>query len=97
MAVDRIRGARLQAIRRRWFFLHPLCVRCEAKGELTLATQLDHRTPLFKGGADDDDNRQGLCTPCHALKTIEDMGQGPSSACDVNGWPIDPRHSWNKP
>ena len=94
--LKRINGDALQTIRRRWFRENPLCVHCAAAGRVRMAAELDHVVPLFKGGADDNDNRQGLCRDCHAIKTRDDMGHGPSAACDVNGWPIDPRHSWNK-
>ena len=98
MRLERTSGYKLQRIRKRWFFEHPLCVHCELLGRVALAVELDHVVPLHKGGADDDSNRQGLCKPCHATKTAEDMGytQKPSGACDVNGWPTDPRHTWNK-
>jgi len=96
VSVERISGRKLQRIRKRWFFAHPLCVQCSREGRLTLATELDHVVPLFKGGQDDDDNRQGLCSPCHERKTRVDMGHGPMPGCDANGWPIDPLHSWNR-
>jgi len=95
MVVARVTGRRLQRIRRRWFALFPLCVTCEAAGRVVLAVELDHRVPLFKGGADDDDNRQGLCVECHAMKTAADLGHGPAPGCDAEGWPTDPRHPWN--
>lgn len=97
---ERIRGRRLQAIRARWFALHPFCVRCQEANppRRTLATQLDHITPLHRGGLDFDrdngTNRQGLCEPCHELKSAEDLGHKPKG-CDADGWPTDPRHPWN--
>lgn len=69
----RITGRKLQRIRREHFAEHPLCVHCEARGETRIATQLDHRIPLFKGGRDDASNRQGLCYDCHAAKTKTDL------------------------
>ena len=65
-------------VRARWRKSRPLCVSCEAKGIVRLWTQLDHIVPLFKGGADDDSNRQGLCDECHAAKTGKDMAGGHS-------------------
>jgi 5-methylcytosine-specific restriction protein A len=96
---ERIRGERLQLIRRRWFALHPLCVLCLAADppRIRVATELDHRIPLHKGGADDSTNRQGLCKECHAAKTSVDRGWAPAAACDANGLPLDPRHHWNRP
>lgn len=72
-ATPRMRGRALQERRERWMRLRPLCVRCEERGIVRLWTQLDHVVPLFKGGADDDSNLQGLCDPCHAAKTAADL------------------------
>lgn len=90
----RLRGARLQKIRAAHFRLHPLCVRCKAKGVVTLATQLDHVIALVNGGLDFDEddgtNRQGLCEDCHLQKTAEDMGQTYRPRVDIlaDGWPL---------
>ena len=69
----RIRGRKLQEIRRRIFWKSPLCVECKRAGRVTLATEVDHIVPLFMGGEDSDANRSALCAACHKLKTIEDM------------------------
>lgn len=60
---------------------------------VTAAVEVDHVVPLSKGGADDDDNRQGLCVPCHQAKTARDLGVT-QHGCDSNGLPIDTRHHW---
>ncbi len=84
-----VTGYALQQRRRRWFSLHPLCVRCEARGETALATQLDHIVPLFKGGEENDPtNWQGLCEPCHVDKTNEDMGHRVRHETGGDGWPV---------
>ena len=70
---SRITGRRLQRIRREHFRASPLCAHCQAKGITRLATELDHVTPLHKGGRDDDSNRQGLCYDCHQDKTRTDL------------------------
>lgn len=50
---------------------HPLCVHCQAKGLVTVATVVDHITPhrgdreLFWDAA----NWQPLCETCHNRKT----------------------------
>lgn len=75
-AVKRITGTTLQNIRAKHFRLKPLCVMCEAVGRTELATELDHIVPLYKGGADQDHNRQGLCYACHKVKTAQDMKPG---------------------
>lgn len=67
--VERIRGSRLQAIRRSYFRQHPLCVECLKQGRPTPATELDHVIPLHQGGQDVHGNRQGLCAECHAEKS----------------------------
>jgi 5-methylcytosine-specific restriction protein A len=72
-ATPRITGRPLQRIRAEHFARHPLCVACEAEGRTTPATELDHVVPLFRGGRDDDTNRQGLCAECHAAKTLRDL------------------------
>jgi 5-methylcytosine-specific restriction protein A len=88
MAVERIRGRALQRIRARHFAAHPLCVMCEAKGIITLATELDHIIALTNGGTNDDDNLQGLCAPCHEIKTIADLGNRPRVTVGADGWPV---------
>ena len=73
-----------------------LCQDCLARGVLTLATEVDHIVPLFKGGDDSDDNKAAICADCHQLKTRSDKGQAPSGGCDARGFPTDPRHPWNR-
>ena len=82
---ERIRGRALQHIRVAHFGRQPMCVVCQAKGKTTLATELDHITALVNGGADDADNRQGLCIACHADKTAHDMGYEPKAQFDRRG------------
>ena len=75
MTTQRIRGRRLQHIRKQYFSQDPLCVLCKAKGRIRLATALDHIQALTNGGTDTPDNRQGLCSECHEDKTRQDLGQ----------------------
>lgn len=75
-ASKRVTGRRLQAMRAALFARNPLCVACEAQGFVTLATQRDHKVPLAEGGADDDDNTQGLCDPCHEAKSLQEALRG---------------------
>lgn len=77
---ERIRGGNLQRIREDYFRLKPLCVACEEAGRTSLATELDHIVPLWKGGADAPHNRQGLCSPCHAAKTAEEARERQGSS-----------------
>lgn len=68
----RITGRKLQALRVELFRSNPLCVECERQGRVTLATQRDHIQSLAEGGADDGDNVQGLCQPCHDTKSLQE-------------------------
>lgn len=58
---------------------HPLCVMCQARGDLVPATIVDHKVP-HKGDKAlfwDRSNWQGLCKPDHDRKTAtEDGGWG---------------------
>lgn len=88
---ERIRGRKLQQIRARVLSANPLCVRCEAKGRVSLAIHVDHIIAITHGGNDDpydDSNRQGLCGPCHDEKTREDLGQRPRIEVGVDGYPL---------
>jgi 5-methylcytosine-specific restriction enzyme A len=95
-SATRTRGRRWMRIRERQLRLHPLCAMCMAKGFVTEATQVDHITPLFKGGTDAWNNLQSLCDPCHDEKTREDLGQHRPTGCDLSGMPTDPTHPWSK-
>jgi 5-methylcytosine-specific restriction protein A len=85
--VQRIRGNRLQAIRRRWFHHHPLCVHCQAAGRVKVATELDHIVPLHQGGTDRASNRQGLCHACHLSKSLAEAGKRERQAIGLDGYP----------
>lgn len=92
---NRLTGRKLQERRKRYFREHPLCVHCQAEGLVRRATELDHIIPLFKGGADDESNVQGLCVEHHLAKTRKDMGFRDGGA-DASGMPTDPDHHWNQ-
>ena len=90
---ERISGRRLQRIRDHHFRHNPLCVRCLEKGRVRLWTELDHIEPLKAAGGKGEDvpeNRQGLCSECHAAKTAEDMGYKywPKVVIGTDGWPV---------
>jgi 5-methylcytosine-specific restriction protein A len=72
----RIRGARLQRLRRQLFDASPLCVICEAAGRVTVATIRDHIVPLAEGGRDDASNSQPVCAECHTRKTAAEAKRG---------------------
>lgn len=67
--VERIRGRRGVDIRARNLARDPLCAHCTGLGFVTLATVVDHVVPLWKGGADTDENKQNLCDECHKVKS----------------------------
>ena len=63
----------------------PLCVHCKAAGRVSEAVEVDHITPLHKGGTDDLSNLAGLCRACHVDKTAKDMGSEPRTRFDAAG------------
>jgi 5-methylcytosine-specific restriction protein A len=86
-ATPRTRGRKWMEMRSVWLMQHPLCVMCKAQGNVTLATDVDHIVPLFKGGADDQTNVQSLCAEHHRDKTNQDMGYKPVRRVGVDGVP----------
>jgi 5-methylcytosine-specific restriction protein A len=89
MAVQRIRGRRLQRIRAAHLRANPLCVHCIAKGRITAAVQVDHIQALVNDGEDVAENRQGLCVECHRIKTAADLGQTARRTIGPDGWPVE--------
>jgi 5-methylcytosine-specific restriction enzyme A len=85
----RLRGRRLQELRRLVFDERPLCVRCEANGKARIAVHLDHIKPLYQGGTDELENLQGLCFVCHTEKTVADMGYRKRVKVGLDGYPQD--------
>ncbi|MCA9052174.1 MAG: HNH endonuclease [Planctomycetaceae bacterium] len=54
----------------------PLCVECLKAGRTEPATEVDHITPLARGGTHARSNLQPLCKMHHSQKTArEDMGR----------------------
>ena len=60
---------RWQKVRKIKLITDPLCEHCGA-----VATEVDHITPLKRGGDNSMDNLQSLCKPCHSRKTIAEDG-----------------------
>jgi 5-methylcytosine-specific restriction protein A len=84
----RTRGSKWMSIRDRELSASPLCAICYSKGIVTPGKQVDHKTPLFKGGTDDPANLQVLCEPCHMTKTIQERGGKQSAPIGIDGYPL---------
>lgn len=50
------------------------------QGIVTPATDVDHVTPLRRGGTNDPANLQALCHPCHSRKTCAETFRGETIA-----------------
>jgi 5-methylcytosine-specific restriction protein A len=74
----RIRGRRLQRMRKQLLDAHPLCVECLAQTptRFTVAVIRDHTVPLAEGGRDDASNQQPLCQECSDRKTETEKQRG---------------------
>lgn len=74
-----------------------LCEDCQVDGRITLATVVDHITPLSKGGPDTDENTRNLCDEHDAKRTAEQFGfKAPKQPIGVDGRPTDRNHPWNR-
>jgi 5-methylcytosine-specific restriction endonuclease McrA len=69
----------------------PLCVMCNARGQLTPANTCDHVRPhrgdmtLFLDPA----NLQSLCAPCHSsTKQAHEWSDGNVVPVDIDGYPV---------
>ena len=49
-----------------------LCQECKRNGRVAMGAAVDHIVPLWKGGSDDDVNKELLCTPCHDVKSARE-------------------------
>lgn len=54
-----------------------------------VSTQADHVIPLMDNGPDAEDNMQGVCEPCHEIKTAEETRR---AAVRRSGRRSTPRH-----
>lgn len=84
------RRARAQFLKR-----NPVCVFCQARGVVTVATVVDH-IRAHRGDAVlfwDCANWQALCASCHSRdkQQIENKGL---KGCDENGVPLHAGHHW---
>jgi hypothetical protein len=73
----------------------PLCAHCLLIGKIEPATIVDHVEPhrgnwtAFHTG-----KLQSLCRLHHDIKRAEEF-RGFSTACDSEGYPLDPKHPWH--
>lgn len=78
---------------------NPLCEYCLREGKITLATVVDHIKP-HKGDLRlflDPHNLQSLCKLHHdSAKQKAEIHQMHEIGCDVNGFPLDKNHHFNK-
>lgn len=98
--VQRLRGrAGVEQRRRRMERSGWLCEMCLAEGRTTLATVVNHKVPLAKGGSDLDSNTENLCARHDAEVTARQFGhRAPINdrGVDVEGRPSAPGHLWNR-
>lgn len=88
--------ARWKKLRLEHLTKEPWCCYCDRK--LTPATVVDHIEP-HKGDEAlfwSPDNLQSLCKTHHDATKQRTERRGYSTACDINGWPTDPRHPANR-
>lgn len=62
-----------------------LCQPCRRRDLVTPATDVDHITPRFEGGTDDDGNLQAICPDCHKAKTAEESARARLTGSPVLG------------
>ena len=58
----------------------PFCRACLAKGLHVATDDVDHIVPLSQGGTNDRRNMQGLCAPCHRVKSKAEAAAGRRAA-----------------
>lgn len=76
-----------------------LCEHCEAEGLATLATVVNHKLPLARGGEDVDENTENLCARHDAIVTAAQFGKAePVKARGIgrDGRPTSADHPWNR-
>jgi 5-methylcytosine-specific restriction enzyme A len=77
--------------------IEPLCAICEAEGRVTPATVADHNPPC---GSDYNKfvlgSLRSLCKECHDGLQPAFKHKPYSSAVDDQGYPLDPRHPFNR-
>jgi len=91
-------GGKWQRARVAFLMAHPLCVFCEARGIVSVATVVDHIVPhrgdmaLFW----DRGNWQPLCKLCHDSVKQSREKSGQVHGCGLDGMPVDAGHHWRR-
>lgn len=91
-------GGRWQRERAEYLDKHPLCVMCEQRGQVTVATVVDHKIP-HRGDETlmwDHENWQALCKPHHNGEKQQFEKSGTVRGCTASGVPLDANHHWSK-
>lgn len=95
----RIRGREGQRLRkRRLARTNGLCERCLNEGRTTLATVVNHKLPLARGGEDVDENTENLCERHDAIVTAQQFGKAEpvrGKGIGRDGRPTSAEHPWN--
>lgn len=84
---SRIRGYALQVIRNRILTRDCgvcRCDDCKRTGALKLAHEVEHRIPLWAGGAEDDSNRYAINIDCHKAKTKREAAERSRGGLSAN-------------
>lgn len=87
-----------ERVRAAWLRAHPLCERCQARGQIVAAVLVHHRQPGAAQAGDHSD-LESLCQPCHEAEHAADRWRprdhGPAlRGPGLDGYPTDPRHPW---
>lgn len=87
--VKRTRGRKWMKIIERVRQRNPLCIMCEAQGDVRAFDHVDHIKPISKGGTDDMSNLRGLCIQHHDEVTRAGLGwkKAPHQV-GLDGWPV---------
>jgi len=95
MLSKRPRGKRLYRLKGR--VISEKGIKCRSCGAIDIKNELDHITPLSKGGTNELENLQILCQACHKRKTAQQKRKLGSIHCK-HGYRIDENAgSWHCP
>jgi 5-methylcytosine-specific restriction protein A len=65
------------------------CPRCQAKGWVREANEVDHIVPKAQGGTDEPSNLRAVNRACHERITLEQQGFKAPRVIAADGWPVD--------